>query len=238
MATLYSPRIVTDGLVLYLDAANYRSYPGSGTTWTDVSGNGNNGTLTNGPIFDTANGGNFSFDGVDDFVDIPRTNIDYTPLDSFTMGVWAKVDGVSGDFTFARNTTVFGRGDTANSFGIGMERDTSNVFRWRVGSRAVSFIATNINYVVGRLDYITFSYTPTFQRTYQNGNFIASQDTSGGTGGSFAALDYAIARNRAVPGGNSAWMQGNVYLAHMYNRELTAAEVLQNFNATRSRFGV
>jgi len=238
MSVYGGPDIVENGLVLYLDAANRRSYPGSGTTWFDLSGNGNNGTLTNGPVFDGESGGNISFDGVNDSVDIPRTNIDYTPLDSFTMGVWAKVDGVSGDFTNTRATTVFGRGAAGNSFGIGMQRSTSNVFTWRVGSRAVSEIITNISYVVGRLDYITFSYTPTFQQIYRNGNLIASQDTSGGTGGSFDAQNYAIAINRAVPGGNGAWMQGNVYLAHMYNRELTAAEVLQNYNATRSRFGI
>jgi hypothetical protein len=238
MSVYGGPDIVENGLVLYLDAANRRSYPGSGTTWFDVSGNGNNGTLTNGPTFSSGNGGSIVFDGVNDSVSIPRTNINYTPLDSFTMGVWAKVDGVSGDFSVSRTTTVFGRGDTANSFGIGMERDTSNVFRWRVGSRAVSTISTLLNYVVGRLDYITFSYTPTFHRIYQNGNFIASQNTSGGTGGSFDALDYAIAISRAIPTGNDAWMQGNVYLVHMYNRELTAQEVLQNYNATRSRFGI
>ena len=69
MAFSYSPKIVTDGLVLYLDAANNRSYPGSGTTWTDLSRGGNNGTLTNGPTFNGANGGSIVFDGTNDFID-------------------------------------------------------------------------------------------------------------------------------------------------------------------------
>ena len=60
MGLAHSPRIVTDGLVLCLDAASKRSYPGTGTTWTDLKG-GNNGTLTNGPTFDTGNGGECSF---------------------------------------------------------------------------------------------------------------------------------------------------------------------------------
>jgi hypothetical protein len=62
------PNIVTDGLVLYLDAANQKSYPGTGTTWNDLSGNGNNGTLVNGPTFNSDNNGSIVFDGVDDYV--------------------------------------------------------------------------------------------------------------------------------------------------------------------------
>jgi hypothetical protein len=69
MAVQYaSGKIVTSGLVLALDAADKNSYPGSGTTWTDLSGNGNNGTLVNGPTFSSANGGSIVFDGVDDYV--------------------------------------------------------------------------------------------------------------------------------------------------------------------------
>ena len=65
----HSPRIITDGLVLCLDAANRQSYPGSGTVWTDLAGS-NNGTLTNGPTFSSANGGSIVFDGVDDFIEL------------------------------------------------------------------------------------------------------------------------------------------------------------------------
>ena len=68
MGLSHSPNIVTDVLVLCLDAANRRSYPGSGNSWLDLSGNGNNGTLTNGPTYSSANGGSLVFDGVDDYV--------------------------------------------------------------------------------------------------------------------------------------------------------------------------
>ena len=69
MGLTHSPRIVTDGLVLCLDAANAQSYPGTGTTWTDRSTSGNNETLTNGPTFDSANRGAIVFDGSNDRVD-------------------------------------------------------------------------------------------------------------------------------------------------------------------------
>jgi hypothetical protein len=68
MGIAYNPRTITDGLVLCLDAANSKSYPGSGTTWTDLSGLGNTGTLTNGPTYSSANGGSLVFDGVNDYV--------------------------------------------------------------------------------------------------------------------------------------------------------------------------
>ena len=74
MSLSRGPKIVTNGLVLYLDAANKKSYPGSGTTWTDLSGNNNTGTLTNGPTFDSNNGGSIVFDGTNDYVSNTMSN--------------------------------------------------------------------------------------------------------------------------------------------------------------------
>jgi hypothetical protein len=88
----YSPKIVTDGLVLCLDAANSRSYPGSGTTWFDLSGNGNNGTLANGPTFNANNNGSIVFDGTNDYVEITNrnTNLEFQPSQAFTVSTWFK----------------------------------------------------------------------------------------------------------------------------------------------------
>jgi restriction endonuclease S subunit len=80
--------IVTDGLVFAVDAANYESYPGSGTTWTDLAGT-SNGTLTNGPTFNSENGGNIDFDGTDDYTDFGNS----LPIDGTSAGtisIWAK----------------------------------------------------------------------------------------------------------------------------------------------------
>jgi hypothetical protein len=71
----YGPKTVTNGLVLCLDAADKNSYSGTGTTWTDLTGNGNNGTLTNGPTFNSANGGSISFDGTNDYIDCGSNSI-------------------------------------------------------------------------------------------------------------------------------------------------------------------
>jgi hypothetical protein len=79
------PHIVTDGLILSLDAANNKSYPRSGTTWNDLSGNGNNGTLVNGPTFSSANGGSIVFDGTNDVV---STTLVQTFVNELTVETW------------------------------------------------------------------------------------------------------------------------------------------------------
>ena len=87
MATLYSPKIVTDGLVLCLDAGNNKSYPSSGTAWNDLSGNNNNGTLTNGPTFTGSFGGSIVFDGTNDYVDLGNIS-QLKPTTQITVSAW------------------------------------------------------------------------------------------------------------------------------------------------------
>ena len=93
MGVTYNPKIVTDGLVLALDAANVKSYPGSGTTWTDMSGNGNNVTLTNGPTFSSDNGGSIVFDGVNDTATLSNPST----LSNYTLSLWINIISYSGE---------------------------------------------------------------------------------------------------------------------------------------------
>ena len=88
MGLSHSPRIVTDGLVFCVDAANKRSYPGVGTTWTDLTANKNNGTLTNGPTFDSANGGSIVFDGTNDYVDL-GSSLSISTSSPFSVEFWS-----------------------------------------------------------------------------------------------------------------------------------------------------
>lgn len=81
-------KIVTDGLVLALDAADTNSYTSGSTTWRDMSGNGNNSTLTNGPTFDSGNGGSIVFDRVDDYANFYAPNLTTTT----TVEMWTKID--------------------------------------------------------------------------------------------------------------------------------------------------
>ena len=92
------PDIVENGLVLCLDAANKLSYPRTGTSWTDLSGNSYNGTLTNGPTFNAGNLGSIVFDGVDDYVDTVNTGTTFQFSNTtFTLSLWVKTNAVSGN---------------------------------------------------------------------------------------------------------------------------------------------
>ena len=95
--------IVSSGLVLHLDAGNASSYPGSGTTWTDLSGSGNNGTLVNGPTYSSANGGSLSFDGVNDYVSVSNTS-QLRPSTELSIGMWIKANSITATWV-----TLFGQ---------------------------------------------------------------------------------------------------------------------------------
>ena len=92
MAFANGGRIVTDGLVLSLDAADQNSYPGSDTTWNDLSGNGNNGTLVNGPTFNSANGGSIVFDGTSQYIDCGSSSLLNFGTGNYTLGAWFKTN--------------------------------------------------------------------------------------------------------------------------------------------------
>ena len=106
MAVGYNPRIVTDGLVLALDAANTKSYGGSGTTWTDLSSSGNNGTIS-GATYNSGNGGYFDFNGINDSVE---TSSDmFNPNANFTFSSWVNADTTTGTHTVVSDRTDVGR---------------------------------------------------------------------------------------------------------------------------------
>ncbi len=110
MSGKIGPDINENGLVLSLDAANYKSYTGSGTTWRDLSGNSNNGTLTNGPTFNAANMGAIVFDGTDDKVTISMNSSFIYGVSPFSLNAWIYVLGNQSQFS-AGFSDVFGFGD-------------------------------------------------------------------------------------------------------------------------------
>ena len=107
MGLSHSPRIVTDGLVFCVDAGDKMSYPGAGTTWTDLSKNRNNGTLTNGPTFNSANGGSIVFDGTNDYANMSNFNFfnycDYNK--PFSLCARCKLSGTSFQQIMGRQLT-------------------------------------------------------------------------------------------------------------------------------------
>lgn len=212
MALLHSPRIVTDGLILCLDAANRQSYPGSGTVWRDLAGS-NNGTLINGPTFSSANGGVIALDGGNDYIDIPinLTNTNYT-----IMGASRYVVVGGRTFSAKNNNWLMGHwgSTTQNHFANG----------WVTGS-GVGPSDTN-----WRIYAATGNYSGDSWAFYVNGVLNAGPNAGGSNGpNGFAIGSYAA---------GSEFSNSHISFLICYNRVLTPAEILQNYNALKGRYNL
>ena len=215
--------IVTSGMVLFLDANNTNSYPGSGTIWYDLTGNGNTGTLTNGPTFNSENGGSIVFDGVDDYVNV--ANASSLNSSAQTISVWYNATTIPG-----RAATVIGKHDVAGS-NNGYNIFASNLTEIKVGS--TTYGAGPGTGTSGVWYLLTLAYTANSSMTcYING--VSSGTTAIGNL-SISSQPFRIGRSV-----DSFWsaFTGKISIVTVYNRQLSDSEILQNFNATRARFGV
>ena len=236
MAISYNPRTVTDGLVLCLDAANTKSYPGSGTTWTDLSGRGNTGTLTNGATFNSTNGGSIVFDGSNDYIDFGSVSDVNFGTGDFSVECWfydngspdyagLVVNGQSGggDFTAFQ----LGRGGNA-----GGEGHTNRIEFARGNSNGSFCIYDTVNTIqLNTWTYVAATRIGTTVKLYTNAVEVHSMTDNG----SYSNTALRVGRNR----GTTIYWSGRISNARIYKgKGLTAAEVSQNFNATRGRYGI
>ena len=216
--------IVTNGLVLFLDANNTNSYPGSGTSWYDLSGNGNTGTLTNGPTFSSVNGGTIVFDGIDDYVNV--ANASSLNASAQTISVWYNATTIPG-----RSATIIGKHDSLGSWN-GYNIFTENWEEIKVGATGY-YITPPTTGTSGIWYLLTLAYTANSSMTcYVNG---VSSGTTAIPNLSISSQPLRIGRSV-----DSFWsvFTGKISIVTVYNRQLSAAEVLQNFQATRARFGL
>ena len=217
-----TPTIVTSGLILNLDAGNAASYSGSGTTWTDLSGNGNNGTLINGVSYSSLNGGTLVFDGVNDYV--RASNLGITGNSSITINLWAsRLTDTSGDQVFM----MYGPAGGGTSSGI-YYRGSDNFVRftnWGPNDFSTSFTKdTNVWH------YWSIVYDTLGILIYRDG--VA--DIGGKRLFTINFSNSNIGIGATEGGSNFTNIQSN--MCHVYNRALTGIEVLQNYDATKSRF--
>jgi len=222
MAIYDNPKIVTNELVLHLDAANIRSYPGSGTDWFDLSGQGNNGTLTNGPTFNANNAGSIVFDGVDDYIAIPHTTVLDSSL-SMTLSAWVYIT------SFVTNMSIFGKAAGGNGYDFRIDSSSKlNLVKYNVTDQPIN-LATPLSTLTWYNIAAVQSSTKVefFVNGVSVGSFVNSQAYGINTGG------VRIARNR-----NIIYTPGYISNVYFYNRVLSAAEIRQNFNALRGRFAI
>jgi hypothetical protein len=265
MSTLSGgPNVVMDGLVLYLDAGNRISYPGTGTVWSDISRGGNNGTLTNGPTFNSGNGGSIVFDGTNDYAILGNILNDViagnTP--KYTFSVWIKFNALAnninyvlfnkvGDTTFGETQRQLGyvvRNLTASSYNgfqfESVQYNTLDTSVYRLVRTVGTGLTTNVIYnLVGTFDS-SINTNDGLDRVNLYINSVVQSKTLSFTGGTLSntfaagtarlAIGAQLGTNPAnAPQGP---FNGSMYNIQFYNRALSAQEILQNYNATKSRF--
>ena len=236
--------IVRDGLVLYLDAKY--SYPGAtGTnpdvyTWYDMSGNENHGELKNGVGYSASNGGSLSFDGTDDFVSFNTSSFP-SGATSFSVNCFIKWSG-NGTFT---NDIIFSYGRDGSNNDVTVWVNNSGFAELQFGSDTGKVSSTTL-ISTGTWYNICATYDKTQTKIYLNsvlegttnyssGNIILDNNVNGNTGAIGAKISgYG---NVASPQRYGTF-NGNIPLVQLYNRALSAAEISQNFNETRSRYGI
>jgi len=228
MAFNRGPKTVTNGLIVAYDAGSRNSYPGSGTTLRDLSGNNTNGTLTNSPTFSSDNGGTFVFDGTNDYIALSNT----TGV-NFTLACWISTTATSltGTQAWQGNGIIWSDvAGTFNDFVLAILNNQISFFTGNPDSSLNGSIILN----TGAWFYIT---------AVKNGSGSSKQVYINGISeGSTSATSAALTANPNIAiGGNtldSRYFNGKIANTQIYNRVLTLAEIQQNYNAQKSRFNL
>jgi hypothetical protein len=232
----YEGPIVTSGLTLALDAGNLVSYGGTGTTWKDLTSNAFNGTLTNGPTYNSDSGGCINFDGSDDMVRVTRVSPMGTSYE-WTTEAWIKWSNVgytswmtiidSGNYSSASNYMMWISSDTPQKVLATYE----NTGGWQYGT--IPLNANTWYHVVITKRAGTSGVQNSPVRFFVNGVFDVQRN--------YTYTDTSTTNDLGVgltPTNQSYPMNGKIAQAKVYNRALSDAEVQQNYHAQRGRFGI
>lgn len=226
---VYGPHIVLDGLVFYLDAANKKSYPGNGTIWNDLTSYSKKGLLINGTTYDSDNGGSILFDGEDDGVNFDNLNLPNSGARTITT--WFKSTGTDACSIFA-----YGNINTPSQ---------SNILHLNiVGNGSIYWAFNNADFYTNPLldnssyYFITCTYNGGVLDTnnvkiYLNGIELSVTGIGGNIGQYPNTIDtsYSLGYDNGI-----RYFKGNISVFSFYNRALTDSEVVQNYNAMRTRF--
>jgi len=215
------PRIVNDGLVLYLDAGNSKSYPGAGSAWTDLSGRNNNGTIENSPTYNIANKGAFTFNGTTQRVNCGNSS--GLQITSGSIAAWFNADSNNSNF----------RGIIAkqNAWGLFVANNVLVTYDW--GAPATR--STNITVGNNAWNYTVMTFTETTGTPsnnaiiYLNGNPVLTT--------TIKHSNHSVAVYVGEANANQ-YFSGKISNASIYNRVLSPTEIVQNYNATKGRFNL
>ena len=229
--------IVRNGLIMYLDAGIANSYPGSGTTWTDLSGNGYNATLTNGPTYSRNGGGSLVFDGSNDYAIVNVNSWIRSTSSAYTFNSFFYYnDSSNGGAPYSLMTSP---NDGNTNDGFWQHLNLGN-WLWRTEDNVSGEFGGNVEspspFSNGNWYHIATVVKTNSLIFYRNGLPVATISTT---------FNWANLRNDhtaylyvATGYGDLYYMNGNIANFQMYSRELSASEILQNFNTNRRRFGI
>lgn len=229
MSSLGGPNIVTSGLVLHLDAANPKSYPGTGNTWYDRAANlnagvANNGTLVNEPTFDSGNGGSIVFDGTNDYVTLIATPSTLGMISgNFTVNIWIYNNGTTkGGLVSSQSSSSAG-----GQYEFSINSVNSVKVTYYGGGSVNTSIVSNTWYMLTH----TYNYSTKSSKLYKNGLLVSSITMT---------VDLFTTGQIYIGwyGYGGGYFRGNIPIVQIYKGELSATEVLQNYNATKSRYGL
>lgn len=229
MGTSYNPKIVTNGLVLNLDAGNKKSYLGTGTVWTDLTTRKTNGNFNNSPVYSLANGGGLNFNGSNAYISGGDTSF---VNGNYTVDIWFKATGVpslndaGGAMLFAQSTDLNHGIMIAHSW-LNQSIVHGNVVNNGLSSANNSAPNNTVCHAVGTWDgtnqYVYINGKLSSQRAYTTATLVATP---------------AYQVGRWVYSVYPRYFNGIIYSVKLYNKILTSNEVLQNYHATKGRFGL
>jgi hypothetical protein len=212
--------IVTDGLILNLDAANRKSFVSGSTVWNDLSGRGNNGTITSGVTYSSTNGGSLMFNGSTGYVNCGNSST-YN-VNNFTVNFWTK-------FNLSELKEIFIKNNNTNN-GLGpIELFQSNQ---KIGTRinAANLITGSIDLTIGLWYMVTYTYNSVNRIIYINGVIDITSPFTTPTTTSTGDLVIGAYGNGLYP------FNGSISNIMFYNRALSATEILQNYNVLKNRY--
>jgi hypothetical protein len=235
----FSNSIVTDGLIMYIDAADKDSYIGSGTSLTDLSPSANNLTTFNSPTFSSTNGGIFTLNGSNQY--IYKSSVNTPPTTTLSMEVMARFadngSAVGGRYVMSMGRDIGTNGGLALiAYGFSSAESGKLIFELGSGfGRVSSGIVPTIN----TWYHIIITCDGTYTKFHLNGNLTARSSQSTGAVASSPGISIGSYLSAATPpAASSAWHNGDIGFVRIYNRALNNAEVLSNYYGQKSRFGL
>lgn len=247
MSLQRGPKIITDGLIFYVDAANPKSYISGSTTTNNLTNTDEIGNLINNTDFSIENQGTWIFDGIDDYITFGDLTSINPELNSFTYNLFFKIDPAT------LTTNIISTKGSSSSTLIGWAiyyGDVNGVIEIRcngnngLSQRAGQYISINenqiymVSLVINRTDNTIKGYLNGSNNNWNDGTFSGgfTSNSIAGFGSIISPEDFFIGRRSNI--GAPLPMFGNIYLVNCYNRALTQEEILQNYNTLKGRFGL